>query len=1102
MHTKTIRTWIAILLTACLSSVGITGSETDALVQYASTQSDTPKGICSLPRAGEGQLALALAQSGWLVHAMDTDAANVATARKCADRAGLLGRSLYIEEGSPAAIPFADNYVNLLVISDATEANLATLSISEIVRVLVPGTGKALIGQAHPSAGKLSRARLETWSKSCAGVSVVVVENQQGLWAQWTKTPQPGAVAWTHRLYSPANNPVSTDTACTWPLMTQWLGRPYLVETPLALVAQGRLAAVRLENSCAQLEVHDVHNGLLLWRRQLPDQLVAARTSAMALFSNALYLAEKQCVLIFDPASGRETGHVDCSDLGAQVKWLAVQDGMLFAMAGAADKPATAHQTWKIHGFPIASFGKGQAIGAYDLSGAKWLWTQKEAAELLDEEKIGLNNGRLYYYVIDKYMVCRESNTGKVIWENTKVVDKVKLFVKGDVRGHVAAVVCGDKFVAIHKPGCGSVILSAVDGEPIWSASAGPLLFYKELLLCKNGRTPPVCDAATGKPSDAFGKKNFGSGCGMFTLSTALLCGQNGMTYDFKTDKSLADSHGVGPFNHKTPCLSGFYVTEGLVFGGSVDCVCGCTVRGMTVEAPASAVPQGKRDEPSLLHQATPHTRIESFAVDALDWPTFRANRERGNASIAKVAATGAIKWAWQAGATVSGTAGKSATKDPLESNHEPVQVTAAGNLVLVPGCDGSVTAIDLASGAVRWCFNTGGRLYAPPTLAEGRCYIGSGDGCVYCLDAVGGHEIWRYRVAPIDRRIMIYGDLTSTWPITGGVLVQNGVVYAAAGILDVDGSYVVALDARTGEAKWRNDTSGHLDTRCRTGVAVCGYPAIANGRLWIRSASYDLVTGECHPSAQTQKSSADTAERYTGLLERYTGIFAHTFLVTGGSRFFEDQYPVGEYGPYNADLERGNDKFVFLQLADDATGKFPAVVPWQRCRIMPAWDNRLLVALPVNNSQDAKKTRGFREEELVCWDVPRTAEAITRATAAAATNKTVMSKSFPRVPLEKEPNTASNEMSAATQQIWRVQDVRFLAVALTANAVVAAHGTPAVPDSRSKTTYTLTAYDRADGKVRWDTPLASEPLMDGVSVARDGSVLVRLLNGGLVCVH
>ena len=37
--------------------------------------------------------------------------------------------------------------------------------------------------------------------------------------------------------------------------------------------------------------------------------------------------------------------------------------------------------------------------------------------------------------------------------------------------------------------------------------------------------------------------------------------------------------------------------------------------------------------------------------------------------------------------------------------------------------------------------------------------------------------------------------------------------VYVAAGMINVDGTHVYALDAATGRIRWQNNTSGHLDT-------------------------------------------------------------------------------------------------------------------------------------------------------------------------------------------------------------------------------------------------------------------------------------------------
>ena len=109
----------------------------DALAKALLSRAGVARGIVSMPRCGDGRLALAVAgNGGLLVHAMDAERKNIdALAARAAD-GGLLGRSLYVAEGSASIIPFADDYVNLLIISDATDGNLAAASLPEIVRTL------------------------------------------------------------------------------------------------------------------------------------------------------------------------------------------------------------------------------------------------------------------------------------------------------------------------------------------------------------------------------------------------------------------------------------------------------------------------------------------------------------------------------------------------------------------------------------------------------------------------------------------------------------------------------------------------------------------------------------------------------------------------------------------------------------------------------------------------------------------------------------------------------------------------------------------------------------------------------------------------------
>jgi outer membrane protein assembly factor BamB len=176
----------------------------------------------------------------------------------------------------------------------------------------------------------------------------------------------------------------------------------------------------------------------------------------------------------------------------------------------------------------------------------------------------------------------------------------------------------------------------------------------------------------------------------------------------------------------------------------------------------------------------------------------------------------------------------------------------AAGGLTFVGGADGIVRAIDASTGRLSWKAHTGGAIRMPPTIWEGRAYVGSGDGWVYAFEAKTGRLLWRFRAAPAERRIPVYGVLMSPWPVAGGVLVDDGTAYFAAGIANFDGTYVYALNARTGQVNWHNSVSGHLDGQARTGVSVQGHLLLHDGKLYlpggtsVSPAVYDAQTGRC----------------------------------------------------------------------------------------------------------------------------------------------------------------------------------------------------------------------------------------------------------------
>jgi outer membrane protein assembly factor BamB len=93
-------------------------------------------------------------------------------------------------------------------------------------------------------------------------------------------------------------------------------------------------------------------------------------------------------------------------------------------------------------------------------------------------------------------------------------------------------------------------------------------------------------------------------------------------------------------------------------------------------------------------------------------------------------------------------------------------------------------------------------------------------------------------------------------------VVVQDGTVYAVAGITHYDGTYVVALDAFSGKLKASNSSSGTLESQVNNGISLQGELSIDNGELRFlaggvyETARYDLSTLKCKNEPQKQVSS------------------------------------------------------------------------------------------------------------------------------------------------------------------------------------------------------------------------------------------------------
>jgi len=184
-------------------------------------------------------------------------------------------------------------------------------------------------------------------------------------------------------------------------------------------------------------------------------------------------------------------------------------------------------------------------------------------------------------------------------------------------------------------------------------------------------------------------------------------------------------------------------------------------------------------------------------------------------------------------------------------------QPVVAGGLVLFgSSADDTLRAVDAETGEARWRFTTGGPIRFAPAVADGKAFIASDDGFVYCLAAATGRLVWQFRAALGDAQLLGNGRMISRWPARTGVLVEDGVAYVTAGMWPAHGICVYALDAATGQVKWCNDGSGslyinlpHPGSSAFTGVTPQGYLAASRDLLLVPTgrsvpAAYERSTG------------------------------------------------------------------------------------------------------------------------------------------------------------------------------------------------------------------------------------------------------------------
>ncbi|NOZ19559.1 MAG: PQQ-binding-like beta-propeller repeat protein [Planctomycetes bacterium] len=739
---------------------------------------------------GDGKLTAALrVNDRFMVHGLDADAKNVEAARKHVQSLGLYGK-VAIDRLEGARLPYVDNMVNLVVAE-----NLGGVPMDEVMRVLVPN-----------------------------GVAYI---KKDGQWTQTVK-PRPKDIAeWTHYLYDAKNNAVAPDQVIGPPRRYQWVGSPrwsrhhdHMASMSALVSANGRIFYIMDEGSRRSIQLparwfliaRDAFNGVVLWKRpiskwnthrwalksgpaQLPRRLVAVGDRVY------VTLGLDAPVSVLDAATGETIRTCKGTE---NTEELIVSDGVIFAQLSKAPMKwldfrqeysyvwantthANKDWTWD---------GKNRTLVALKADTGETLWKKEYPIVHLT---LTADDSHVLFHDGEK-IVCLNRQNGDEVWKSEPVGRRTTIPVS------FGPTLLVYKDIVLFAGGNRKMsALSLKDGKILWTAehhrgghmSPGDLLVVDNLVWSgqvASGSDSGVFtgrDLRTGEVKSEFEPDIkiywFHHRCYRAKATdNYILTSRTGIEFIDVRKKHWIVNHWV-----RGGCLYGIMPCNGMIYAPPHSCGCYlesklCGFNALNPESKTFQVPKDVPDEGRLV-QGPAYNAIQnqqSKIQNKNDWPTYRHDPARSGAIKTSIPADLKQTWAAKLGGRLSA-------------------VTVAGGKVYVATIDThTVHALDAKTGKTAWTYTVGGRVDSPPTIYQGRALFGSRDGYVYCLRASDGALVWRFRAAPVDRRMMAYEQVESVWPVPGSVLVQDGVASFVAGrsiFLD-DGMRLIRLDAKTGK--------------------------------------------------------------------------------------------------------------------------------------------------------------------------------------------------------------------------------------------------------------------------------------------------------------
>ena len=774
---------------------------------------DTRQGLCvhlgAGSKASPALTAELAAGSRMLVHGLALDDVSLIRARRAIEARKVFGRAS-VEKVALPPLPYLRDLARVVVIEDWAALKKRGLTMDEVLRVTAPG-------------GTVCEFKDGKWTKS---------------WKLWPKEMDD----WRHPSHDPGRTWTSNDEVIRYPVGLRWAdGLPNNLtgfsDCKAYVVANGRLFTLginQLENMGQRrgpkgydqyLCARDAWSGLPLWKvncknvRDGRDITWLNAGPLVAADASVYSVCEEKKVIRADAATGRILW---TRETKFPIYRMVLLDGVLVT--------GTWGETESIWFKTQPKAGPG-SVEAFDAETGKPVWKLDETAWTLLA-----GDGTVYLQPQGggkPRVLAVDVRTGAERWrvEHTEgETPALRLNVAGP--GFVALTRVLDKkkaTLAVHDP---------KTGRELWHTPSRPGVAWtplvKELLWVGGMKLDPL----TGKDHGKIGHWIGGQGCSPKTIVWPyMVVGRSASALELPSSPA-EKAQSLIYRGARGACVQGMVPANGMLYTAQNMCKClpshvyGFLAVGPTTDpteedfAAARTVEKGAGFGSPLA------------AADGQGWPTLRADAERSASTTSTLPTTLRKQWSVQVVSDLNGPLAPAWKPQLLSPLSAP---TVSNGLVVVAATDeGRILAVDAADGKTRWTVTLGSRVDGPPTIHRGLCIVGCHDGYVYALRATDGVLAWRVRVAPAERRMVAWGRVESVWPVTGSVLVHDGVAYATAGrSTESDGGIaVLALDVATGETRWARSIGAGV-------LRLNDIFALRNGQLGWRYLTLDKSSGK-----------------------------------------------------------------------------------------------------------------------------------------------------------------------------------------------------------------------------------------------------------------